>query len=208
MPNSVSQASLTGDFTLFTSGEKFPYERFALRVSDSPMLDFLTDYSGVEGNNLNSFWAALETAGLTDLLTSDTPLTIFAPSDAAFEQAGGLEALSADPEALAALLKYHMVPEYLPSYLMVGEKSLATLHGDTLESAFVPAESFTINGNTVGLENRVANGWFISWGQSSHPLSNKPDQRGAGEKIRPDFPLYQNFIQAAQELHRLLASYR
>ena len=50
-------------------------------------------------------------AGLADTLTGPGPLTVFAPTDAAFAKlpAGTIEALLADKAKLATILKYHVV---------------------------------------------------------------------------------------------------
>lgn len=55
--------------------------------------------------------AAIEAAGLTETLKGDGPFTVFAPTDEAFAALpeGTVEGLLADPEALAAILSYHVV---------------------------------------------------------------------------------------------------
>jgi transforming growth factor-beta-induced protein len=56
--------------------------------------------------------AAVQAAGLEDALRAPGPFTIFAPTDAAFAALpdGALEALLKDPDALAEVLTYHVVP--------------------------------------------------------------------------------------------------
>ena len=63
----------------------------------------------------NTFLAAMDKAGLNDLLTSGTYL-IFAPTDEAFAAAPKeqLDKLMADPKALADFLRYHIVQGYYP----------------------------------------------------------------------------------------------
>ena len=79
MPNSVGQASLTGDFaTIISSYQNFSYERFSLRSSDLPMIDFLQGYTSIEGNNLNTFFAALQAAGLADIVPGNLPAYLLA----------------------------------------------------------------------------------------------------------------------------------
>jgi transforming growth factor-beta-induced protein len=62
-------------------------------------------------SNLSTFVTAVNAAGLTAALKGPGPFTVFAPSNAAFANvdAGTLEALLANPAALADLLKYHVV---------------------------------------------------------------------------------------------------
>ncbi len=64
-------------------------------------------------DDLTTFADAVDTAGLTELLTGDGPQTLFAPTDAAFAALpdGVLAALLGDPTALAALLRYHVVAD-------------------------------------------------------------------------------------------------
>lgn len=73
--------------------------------------------------SFDTFLSAVETAGLSDMLTTGTHL-IFAPTDEAFEAVPDeqLEALLAAPEALADFLRYHVVEGYYP----VGSLSDAT----------------------------------------------------------------------------------
>lgn len=60
---------------------------------------------------LSTFVKLTQQAGLGDLLTGATPMTVFAPSDEAFRAvpAATLDKLAKDPEALKALLKHHAV---------------------------------------------------------------------------------------------------
>jgi hypothetical protein len=64
----------------------------------------------------NTFLNAIETAGLTGLLTTGSPYMLFAPTDEAFEALPKeeLDALMADPETLADLLRAHIVEGYYP----------------------------------------------------------------------------------------------
>ncbi|KPP88974.1 MAG: hypothetical protein HLUCCA08_01990 [Rhodobacteraceae bacterium HLUCCA08] len=75
---------------------------------------------------------AVQAAGLVDTLKGDGPFTVFAPTDAAFAKlpAGTVEALLADPEALAAILTYHVVPGAVTSADLAGQRlSVATVNG-------------------------------------------------------------------------------
>lgn len=64
--------------------------------------------------NLTTLAAALETAGLVDMLTGEGPFTVFAPTDAAFAALpeGTWDDLAADAEgALTQVLLYHVLPK-------------------------------------------------------------------------------------------------
>ena len=62
--------------------------------------------------NFTTLVAAVEAAGLVETLSGEGPFTVFAPTDEAFAALpeGTVEGLLADPEALAAVLTYHVVP--------------------------------------------------------------------------------------------------
>jgi uncharacterized surface protein with fasciclin (FAS1) repeats len=65
-----------------------------------------------EAGSFNTLIAAVQAAGLEKTLRSKGPFTVFAPTDEAFAKLpeGTVEALLADPEALANILLYHVVP--------------------------------------------------------------------------------------------------
>ncbi len=73
--------------------------------------------TAVGAGQFKTLTAALQAAGLTDTLKSAGPFTVFAPTDAAFAKIpkAELDALMADKEKLAAVLKYHVVPGKLMS---------------------------------------------------------------------------------------------
>lgn len=67
--------------------------------------------TAVNAGSFTTLVAAVEAAGLVDTLKGEGPFTVFAPTDEAFAAlpAGTVEALLADPDALAAILTYHVV---------------------------------------------------------------------------------------------------
>jgi len=68
--------------------------------------------TAVAAGTFTTLVTALETAGLVDALSDpDSELTVFAPTDAAFEllDADSLSALLADAEALTTLLTTHVI---------------------------------------------------------------------------------------------------
>jgi uncharacterized surface protein with fasciclin (FAS1) repeats len=92
----------------------------------------------------------VELAGLTDTLNTAEALTVFAPSNAAFEAASaadpeGMEAMMADPTGeFADLLAYHVVEGQLEPDGLAGDH--VTLQGSTL-TVEGSGESFTVNGS-------------------------------------------------------------
>ncbi len=101
----------------------------------------------------NTFLNAIETAGLTDLLTTGSPYMLFAPTDEAFEALPKEEfdALMADPKALADLLRAHIVEGYYP-FGSLGrggiDRTVTNLLG--AELALTSGEGFAINSVTMG----------------------------------------------------------
>ena len=79
----------------------------------------------------NTLLAAVEAADLTEVLKGEGPFTVFAPTDEAFEAIPDedLSALLADPEALAAVLTYHVVPGELLAEDVLSSSSLTTVNG-------------------------------------------------------------------------------
>ncbi len=75
--------------------------------------------------------AAVEAAGLTDVLKGDGPFTVFAPTDDAFAAVDpdALNALLADTDALTAVLTYHVVPGEFAAADVLASTELATVNG-------------------------------------------------------------------------------
>ena len=65
----------------------------------------------VEAGSFETLVTAVKAAGLVDILSSEGPFTVFAPTDEAFAKLpeGTLEALLQDKEALTAVLTYHVI---------------------------------------------------------------------------------------------------
>jgi hypothetical protein len=138
-------------------------------------LEFMKGFSGLgyEQNghvfSFDTFLAAMETAGLTDMLTTG-PYLMYVPTDEAFAALpkDQLDSLMADPQALADVLRYTIVEGYYPpgsfSSTTYGgvDRTLKNVLGDDLK-LLVADGVFTINGITVVNIQRyqVANGSFV-----------------------------------------------
>jgi uncharacterized surface protein with fasciclin (FAS1) repeats len=87
--------------------------------------------TAVSNDDFSTLAAAVGAAGLTSALQADGPFTVFAPTDAAFDKlpAGTLDALLADPEALAEVLQYHVVQGRVYARDLDGVVSTETLAG-------------------------------------------------------------------------------
>jgi len=111
-----------------------------------------------QAGQFNTLLAAAKAAGLVDALTKpDANLTVFAPTDKAFEMlpAGTVEDLlrPANRERLAAILKHHI----LPSRLLLTQDGLKTLQGDTIQVR--PVGKVKVEqANIVAMDIKATNG--------------------------------------------------
>jgi len=100
-------------------------------------------------NNFDTLVAAVQAAGLVGALSGDGPLTVFAPTDAAFQALpdGIVDALLADTDTLTKVLLYHVVAgeveaDDIPQNLMA----------ETLEGSEVELRN---RGGTVTVDRRA-----------------------------------------------------
>ena len=94
-----------------------------------------------------------------EILKSEGPFTVFAPTDAAFAKLpeGTIAALLKDPEALRAVLTYHVVPRELSSEDVADRRRAKTVQGDRLR--FSGDRDLKVNGiNIVQADIRTSNG--------------------------------------------------
>jgi len=98
-------------------------------LAPQPILDLVQ--TAQKAGTFETLIVAVNAAGLTETLRGAGPFTIFAPTDEAFAAlpAGTLEALLADPDALAAVLTYHVVASEVPAAQVVGLTSATTVNG-------------------------------------------------------------------------------
>ncbi len=106
--------------------------------------------------------AAVQAAGLVETLKGDGPFTVFAPTDAAFAALphGTVDALLADPDALAAILTYHVVPGAVTSDQLVGQRlDVATVNGASVHVN--GTNGVTVNNATVTQADIIASNGVI-----------------------------------------------
>ena len=108
--------------------------------------------TAVAAGSFNTLVAAVKAAGLVDALKAPGPLTVFAPTDAAFAKlpAGTVDDLlkPANKEKLKAILLYHVVSGKVMSTDLKGTVKPATLEGQTL-TIVASASGVTVNGAKV-----------------------------------------------------------
>ncbi len=78
--------------------------------------------------------AAIDGAGLGATLAGEGPFTVFAPSEEAFAQLpeGTVEALLLEPDTLAKVLTYHVVPGRVTAADVDGPATASTVNGEQL----------------------------------------------------------------------------
>ena len=100
----------------------------------------------------NTLLAAVEAAGLTDALTGDQPVTVFAPTDKAFAALpkGTVEALlkPENRDQLIAILSLHAVPGRISAGDALNAGKAKSLSGGALEFGIVDG-LFKVNGVTI-----------------------------------------------------------
>jgi uncharacterized surface protein with fasciclin (FAS1) repeats len=104
-----------------------------------------------EAGQFSQLLAAIDAAGLTETLSGPGPFTLFAPTDEAFAQLA--EPLPTEPEALQAVLLYHVVQDNLGAFELMGLGSVTTAQGGDL-AITVDAGQIVLNGvSTVTISN-------------------------------------------------------
>ncbi|MDX1577154.1 MAG: fasciclin domain-containing protein [Gemmatimonadota bacterium] len=95
--------------------------------------------TAVEAGNFQTLVAAVQAAGLVDVLKGDGPFTVFAPTDDAFAALpeGTVEMLlkPENKDQLIAVLTYHVVPGKVTASDVVGLNEAATVQGDKVQIA-------------------------------------------------------------------------
>lgn len=110
-----------------------------IHVIDTVMLPSADDIvaTAVKANNFKTLVTAVKAAGLVEALKSKGPLTVFAPTDAAFAKLpkSTLESLlqPENKEKLVAILKYHVVPGRNYASDVVKMRGLKTLQGASIQ---------------------------------------------------------------------------
>jgi transforming growth factor-beta-induced protein len=103
----------------------------------------------IGAGSFNTLVAAVQAAGLVDALNGPGPLTVFAPTDAAFAKLprATLNALLADPKALSNILLYHVVAGDVRAADVVNLSSATSLQGESIAIS-VSDGGVVLNGNS------------------------------------------------------------
>lgn len=117
----------------------------AMSIASAAMGGDVVDTLRTEG--LNEFVAALEAAGLAEMLRAEGPFTIFAPTDEAFATLP--VAIREDPETLTVVLQRHLVVDRVLVADLANLSSALTIQGDTLTLATTGDGTLTVEGASV-----------------------------------------------------------
>jgi len=91
--------------------------------------------TAVAAGDFTTLTSLVEKAGLAETLSGEGPFTVFAPTDDAFADVPQetLDSLAADPEALKAVLLYHVVDGEARARDVAELSSAETLNGESVE---------------------------------------------------------------------------
>ena len=96
--------------------------------------------------------AAIDAAGLTETLSGPGPFTLFAPTDDAIAQG---EPLPTEPEALQAVLLYHVVESNLSAFDLMGMSAVPTAQGSEIAISVAEGQIVLNGASTVTIANVV-----------------------------------------------------
>jgi len=122
----------------------------------------VVDKAAADGN-FSTLIAAVEAAGLQDVLSGHGPFTVFAPTDAAFAAlpAGTVESLlkPENIDQLKAILTYHVVPKnVMSSQIRNGDNFIKTVGGNTLNVEKEYDEVMIGSAKVVAVDIKASNG--------------------------------------------------
>lgn len=105
--------------------------------------------------------SVLQQTGLDAVLDGDGPFTLFAPTDAAFAKipTADLQALLADPVALANVLQYHVIGGKVFSDTVAAGGEATMLQGDLITLTSIFGKKLYVNGSFIqGADFEAKNG--------------------------------------------------
>jgi uncharacterized surface protein with fasciclin (FAS1) repeats len=90
--------------------------------------------TAISAGTFSTLVAAVKAAGLVETLSGPGPLTVFAPSDEAFEKLpeGTVEGLLKDIPKLKSVLTYHVVPGKMMAADVAAQTSIKTVQGQNV----------------------------------------------------------------------------
>lgn len=115
----------------FGSSLAFSTGVFAGHHEEGEMMPATVIDIAIAAEETSTLVAAVKAAGLVDVLSGEGPFTVLAPTNSAFAKLpeGALEGLLADPEALAGVLKAHVVAGKVVASAVLAADKVETLNG-------------------------------------------------------------------------------
>lgn len=166
LPNNYAVVALVGTFLN-------PTVAISAR-SPLNVLDFFTQ-AAQAGGYFDTLKEMLDKSDLAQTLSGPGPITVFAPWDSSFMDAPSatLDAIKADPAKLNQVMRYYVVPEYLPPSVLYQRATLTTLQGSPLTvTTSATAPRFTLNGSVPLYQDyRLSNGVMYEAGSVMLPPS-------------------------------------
>ena len=116
--------------------------------------------TAVAAGSFTTLVAAVQAAGLVDALKGEGPFTVFAPTDEAFAALPKetLDALLADPKALAEILTYHVLAGKVMAADVTDGLSAPTLAGPAVVFTIVDGKPMINDANIVATDVVASNG--------------------------------------------------
>lgn len=116
--------------------------------------------TAVSAGQFNTLVAAVKAAGLVSALQGKGPLTVFAPTDAAFAKlpAGTVEGLLKDPKALSNILLYHVLPGEVKAAAVKDGLTAKTLQGSPVTFKIVDGKPMINGANITATDIMATNG--------------------------------------------------
>ena len=127
--------------------------------AEAHTMDIVDTAANTEG--FSTLVQAVEAAGLAETLKGEGPFTVFAPTDEAFAALpeGTLEELLANPDQLAQILTYHVVPGEVMSADLTDGMTAATVEGE--EVSFTVGDTVMVDDATVTMPDIAASNGVI-----------------------------------------------
>src|SRR5688500_19668906 len=116
----------------------------------------------ISAGSFKTLIAAVQAAGLVDVLKGEGPMTVFAPTDEAFAKlpAGTVENLlkPENKDKLTAVLTYHVVPGRVTAGEVVNLSSAKTINGRALQISRMEGKRMSDNDRRTATERMARNG--------------------------------------------------
>lgn len=118
--------------------------------------------TAVDAGRFKTLIAAVNSARLTDTFKGDGPFTLFAPTDAAFDELppGTTDALLKDAPKLKVILTYHIVEGKMPAFDLakLDSRGVTTMNGAELRVSAADGVRLNDTANVTQTDLECTNG--------------------------------------------------